>query len=261
MLNDSLDHSHAITYRDPSKQALKHMLAELSCEDIWHLHHPDEKTFTHRSHLGSAARIDRIYTSRQIRNSIISVDIQRCVHTDHDLISVHILLDLVQLGKGIWHQNCSLLSDKTFTDQIHTFWATWRDRKNTFPDLLQWWEEGKSKIRLLAQSHSKKKSCSMQKTLKNKKYQLRNVQRKADLTGNACHVRLASEIREHVRKLEEEIAIRSKTKLVPNIFFNLEKKRGEDKLIKAVRNPQGTVVSDPNLVHDEIRPFYQTLHC
>ena len=110
----------------------------------------------------------------------------------------------------------------------------------------------------------------MRKTIKNKKHQLRNIQRKADLTGNACHVRLASEIREHVRKLEEEIAagaiIRSKAahkeqnETCSTYFFNLEKKRGEDKLIKAVRNPQGTVVSEPNLVHEEIRSFYQNLY-
>ena len=270
VLNDALDRSTAITYRDPSKQALKHLLSELSCEDIWRLHHPDEQTFTHRSHLGTASCIDRIYTPRQLRNSVISTDIQSCVHTDHDIISVHLLLDPVQFGKGIWHLNCSLLSDKTFAGQIHTFWAAWRDQKHTFPDLLRWWEEGKLKIQLLAVSFSKQKSRSVRKTIKHKKHQLRNIQRKADLTGNACHVRLASEIREHVRKLEEDLAagaiIRSKAvhkeqnETFSKYFFTLEKKRGEDKTIKAVRNSHGTIISDPNFVHAEIRSFYKTLY-
>jgi len=81
---------------------------ELQCEDIWRLHHPDEKCFTHRSTLGNASRIDLLYTPRCFRNSIFFSDISPCPHTDHDLISADFDLDPVDLGKGTWHLNCSL---------------------------------------------------------------------------------------------------------------------------------------------------------
>lgn len=50
VLNDALNRSNAITYRERTKQALKHLLPELSCKDIWRLVHPDKQTFMHRSH-------------------------------------------------------------------------------------------------------------------------------------------------------------------------------------------------------------------
>lgn len=106
--------------------------------------------------------------------------------------------------------------------------------------------------------------------LKDRKKKLRNAQRKADLTGDACHVRLASELRNHVRRLEEKLAegakIRSKAihveqnETCSKYFFNLEKKHGEDRLIRAVKSSTGEIFSEPTDIRDEIRNFYETLY-
>ena len=71
VLND-LDRSHTVTYRDQSRNSLKQLLSELKLEDAWRLQNPDKCVFTQHSHLGSASRINRIYTPRVLRNCILN---------------------------------------------------------------------------------------------------------------------------------------------------------------------------------------------
>ena len=69
------------------------------------------------------------------------------------------------------------------------------------------------------------------------------------------HARLASDLRNNIKRLEEKLAegakIRSKAAFLEQnekcskYFFNLEKKHGQDKLIKAVRDPADRLVTDP----------------
>lgn len=247
VLDNSLDRSTPpAANSDASKTTLTHLIRELQCEDIWRLHHPDEKVFTHRSHFGTAVRIDRFYTSRVFRHAIISSDISPCPHTDHDLITASFVFEPVILGKSTWYFNCSLLSDNSFQQLIENFWINWRDAKTNFPDLATWWDRAKEQIKELSRNYSANKFRSQQKELKDRKKKLRNAQRKSDLTGEACHKRLTAELQNHVRRIEQQLAegakIRSKAAhLVHNetcskYFFNLEKKRGEDKLIRAVQS-------------------------
>ena len=100
VLNNELDRSHAVTYRDQSRNSLKHLLTELKLEDAWRLHNPDEQVFTHHSHLGSASRIDQIYTSRNLRNSVLNTEITPCTHSDHDIVSAFLNFGETPVGKA-----------------------------------------------------------------------------------------------------------------------------------------------------------------
>ena len=245
-------------------------MRELCCEDIWRLHHPDGRVFTHRTTLGTASRIDRLYTPRDFRHSILFSDITPCAHTDHDLISANFNFEPVDLGKGTWHLNCSLLLDETYKNHIRTLWSKWREQKPKFSHVTLWWDEGKEKIKSFSRTYSMKKHREITGELKDRKKKLRNAQRKADLTGDACHVRLASELRNHVRRLEEKLAEGAKTRskaihvkqneTCSKYFFNLEKKHGEDRLIRAVKSSTGEILSEPTDIRDEIRNFYETLY-
>ena len=121
MLNDDLDRSHAVTYRDQSRNSLKHLLTELNLEDAWRLHNPDEQMFTHHSHLGSASRIDRIYTPRNLRNSVLNTEITPCAHSDHDIVSAFLTFGETPRGKGVWHLNCDILHNNEFRRSVGLF--------------------------------------------------------------------------------------------------------------------------------------------
>jgi len=133
-----------------------------------------------------------------------------------------------------------------------------------------WWDKGKEQIKSFSRQYSAKKHRESLRELKDRRKKLRNAQRKADLTGDACHICVASELREHVRALEIKFAegakIRSKATHVEHnetcskYFFNLEKKHGEDKIIRAVKSLSGDLFSEPAMVRAEIRNFYQKLY-
>ena len=77
-----------------------------SASDSWRLHNPDEQVFTHHSHLGSASRIDRMYSPRTLRNCVLNTDIKPCTHSDHDTVSVFLTLGKPPVGgvSGIFAQ-------------------------------------------------------------------------------------------------------------------------------------------------------------
>lgn len=111
---------------------------------------------------------------------------------------------------------------------------------------------------------------SQQQELKDRKKKLRNAQRKSDLTGEACHKRLTAELQNHVRRIEQQLAeganIRSKTmhlfhnETCSKYCFNLEKKHGENKLIRAVQSSNSDLISEPAAIRAKIISFYQFLY-
>ena len=153
---------------------------------------------------------------------------------------------------------------------MSAFWPAWRERKKSFPSLTEWWDAGKQKIKILAESYSTRHKQEIKTELRKKDKQLRNAQTKADRTGDARHARLVSDLRNNIKSLETKIAegakIRSKAAFLEQnekcskYFFNLEKKHGHDKLIKAVRDPADRLVSDTDGILHETKNFYETLY-
>ena len=76
----------------------------------------------------------------------------------------------------------------------------------------QWWNEGKQKIKFLAESFSKRnKEITVE--IHKKEKQLRNAQTKGDRTGDARHARLASDLCNNIKRLEEKQAEGTKIRL------------------------------------------------
>ena len=74
------------------------------------------------------------------------------------------------------------MHNKGFSDAVSAFWPAWRGRKKSFPSLTEWWDAGKKKIKVLAESYSKQNKHEIKKDLRKKEKQLRNAQTKADRT-------------------------------------------------------------------------------
>ena len=149
-----------------SRNSLKHLLAELNLEDAWRLHNPYEQVFTHHSHLGSASRIDRIYISRILRNSVSNTEITQCTHSDHDIVSAFLTFEDTPRGKGTWHLNCKILHSNTFSDAVAAFWPAWRERKNHFLPSLSGGMWGNKKSKPLLRVFPYKISRRSRKTLR-----------------------------------------------------------------------------------------------
>ena len=81
---------------------------------------------------------------------------------------------------------------------------------------------------------------------------------------------MTAELQNHVRGIEHQLAegakIRSKAvhlsqnETCSKYFFNLEKKHGEDKLIRAVRSSNSALISEPAAIRAKIKSFYESLY-
>ena len=101
-----------------------------------------------------AARLDRIYTSRVLSNRIMNASICLNVFSDHHLVTIDVNLDTVPNTKSFWHLNVKLLQDTKFSESFGVFWERWRGSKERLENRRQWWEMGKTHIRIFCQRYA-----------------------------------------------------------------------------------------------------------
>ena len=91
----------------------------------------------------SSSRIDRIYVSQALAGQIKSF---KCTNvlgksTGHKMLTLE-LTEQIEMGKGYWKFNTSLLKDPTYTDMIKTKITKAREERdrNDWSDIRQWWD-------------------------------------------------------------------------------------------------------------------------
>ena len=75
--------------------------------------------------------------------------------TDHEGIHAQFRTKNNKNGPGIWKFPSELLENKRFMEDFKSFWQEFRNTKNEFQFLTQWWDYGKLYIKCLAQKHQK----------------------------------------------------------------------------------------------------------
>lgn len=167
-------------------------------EDIWRVQHPTEHEYTFTSTAGYRTRIDRVYTSRGIRQTATQTNIQPFCHSDHASVHVRICASGVDHGLGMWNQ--TLLQIKQYVDTIVTHIDEWKSKKELYPDHLQWWDECKAAIKRLSIKFAKNRRKRENRRLHSLHKRLANAARKL------VDPHLIEYLTSEVRKIEEERA-------------------------------------------------------
>ena len=61
---------------------------------------------------------------------------------------------------GFWKLNCSILEEEDYFKLISDFWFSWRQRRQHFSSLLDWWDAGRSRIKKLTLNYSRHRNSS-----------------------------------------------------------------------------------------------------
>lgn len=69
----------------------------------------------------SAARLDRLYISKNMKNRVVRTNIVPTPFTDHKLITVDCTLISKRSRSAYWHINVILLQDKKFCEIFNFF--------------------------------------------------------------------------------------------------------------------------------------------
>lgn len=140
--------------------------------DIWRLTHKDDRIYTwHNKDFTIRSRLDRWYIPQPLVNGALA-HIRACPFSDHSL--VELILHPPQprrRGRGKWKMNTTILTDKQFYREMKAFLLFWKDRKSSYANAGEWWEECKRRIKVLTIKHCVRKS-------RNKNKQTRDLQRK-----------------------------------------------------------------------------------
>ena len=169
-----------------------------------------------------------------------------------------VLLSLFAPGPGLWKLNSSILDESEFVLLISNLWSFWRGRIFSFPSLADWWDAGKTEIKRLSIDY-----CRNRARVKREERDLLSrlvsfLKEKLDAGASYCfssyHTALSN-----LGKLDLEAArgaqVRCRVRWTEEgevssaYFFRLIKKQNADRLVAALRCPDGTVVnSAPDLV-------------
>lgn len=98
----------------------------------------------------SAACLDRLYLSKNLRNRVVHTAIVPTPITDHKLVTVDCLLIFRRYKSVHWHFNVKLLQEKSFCENLET----WKNEKHRYDNVILWWEIGKAHIREFCQQYT-----------------------------------------------------------------------------------------------------------
>ena len=268
----SLDRSGS-TIDDTSREstlALTRLFSSCCVVDIWRCLHPATSAFTWSRWDGSlSSRIDLFGVPYPWISSVSACDILPCPFSDHCAILLCVNVpDAVPRGPGRWKLNISYLDDEDYVSLISDFLVRWRRCQNRFSSLAKWWEVCKERIKGLSINYGAAKlraNCQKRDLLVRLAEHLKV---KLDLGNMSClgpyHSTLAelakfdleaaqgAQVRSRIRWVEEG-------EISSSFFFRLEKKRGADRLISALKTSNGSIVSDTPALCDVITSFYSDL--
>ena len=259
----------AVTVRE-SFVSLGLLFQEFCVLDVWRHLHPDLRAYTWLKPNGSqSSRIDLIGFPSIWAHLVSFCTICPCPFSDHDAVFLAFSIpEPFPRGPGRWKLNVSILRDPVFFQAVSDFWASWRLRKPSFPSLQQWWDRGKEHLKGFAVRH-----CS---GIHNERPLSRSV-----LSALVSHLKgridngVVSLVSVYERALAqlasfdlteaEGTRVRSRVKWAEEgetssrFVLRLEKKRGVESWISAMRAPNGMVVTDAEGICESWASFYQDL--
>ena len=253
-----------------STPALARLFDSCCVVDIWRYLHPASSSFTWNRWDGQfASRIDLIGCPYSWVSSVSSCDIVPFSLSDHcALLFCFSIPDVIPPGPGLWKLNISILQDAEYVQLISDFWLTWRRSQNNFPSLSDWWELGKHKIKDLTITYCTKKANERRAERALLSRLAEHLKAQVDLGRLSCLGPYQSTLAE-LSRFDLEAArgaqIRSRIKWVEEgerssaYFFRLEKKRSADRRISALRETDGTIISDITGLCHSVSSFYSGL--
>ena len=202
-------------------------------------------------------------------SSVSSCDVLPCPFSDHCAVLFCVNVpDVIPPGPGLWKFNISVLEEEEYVSLISDFWASWRRRQSSFPSLAKWWEEGKSKIKGLTITYCSRRSQGSSQSrdllmrladhlkvkLDNGMLSVLGAYRSVlnQMSAFDSQAARGAQVRSRVRWVEEGETSSA-------YFFRLEKKRSADRWISALRETDGTFISNPNDLCRSFASFYSDL--
>ena len=255
--------------RDGSS-ALGHLFSECCVVDVWRHLHPGVSAFTWtRADASLSSRIDFVGCPVSWLHHVRSCEILPCPYSDHSAVLFECPIPSpLPRGPGRWKLNVSILKDSNYIKEVKRFWCYWRFRKASFPSLQIWWDRGKELLKALSIrfcSFSHRQRLSSRSLLEDLSAHLKTQIDAGRVSLMGIFHNVLNKIRSLDRLEAEGARVRSRVlwaeegEISSKFFFRLERKRGADDWISAMRRPDGSLATDISAICASWVDFYSAL--
>lgn len=248
-------------------------MKEAELLDMWRIKHPADKQYTWvkiSDNRVSAARLDRIYASKNLNNRIIDCVISPVGFSDHHLVFISVNMVQIPKKSSYWHFNAKLLRDASFSKHFEVFWNHWKGKKNDFENLKQWWEVGKTQIKLCCQQYTAYSTTTQRETIQALERDIESIEAEMIIRNDpACINNLQQKKKQLSVYLKERVKaalVRSRFTSVTEMdapsafFFNLERSVSQSKQMTCLRLPDGKITNDIIEMRRHAVDFYSSLY-
>jgi len=250
--------------RDTGRKELKSLMEENNMIDVWRERHEKKREFSRRQIVGNfmcQTRIDMILCTRNIEGFIDKLRYEGTSLSDHKAFYVQLNGNTEKRGPGVWVLNTDVLKDEQYVLAIKEMIEKEKENVMYVEDKRIWWEN----VKFLVKKQTIKYCTLKHKCKKNKEKKIRERLEK-QIDEKVQDVQKIKEIQEELKEFEENkykgAMLRSKVKYLvegekcTKFFFDLEKKKGRSEMIKELKNENGEIEENEEILK-ETRGFFQ----
>ncbi len=122
------------------------LLESMILTDAWRDLNPNSRRYTCHSR-DKSSRLDYWFISEHLLNNLANYKILPGLHSDHSIIKISLVYNILNRGKGFWKCNDTLLHDQEYVTNIKTIVNKCETEYSNLEDKGLAWEMTKLKIR------------------------------------------------------------------------------------------------------------------
>ena len=267
----AIDRNH-LEPHPASSARLRRLIETHELKDVWRGFHRNAKQYTWshaKDNILSLARLDRFYCFEQHFGIFKDCRIIPVGFSDHCLVYCSCYIQNVKVKSAYWHFNTSLLHDTGFKEALELMWVSHRQNKLKYSSLQQWWDIGKTQIKLFCQQYTCNVTRHITSSLQDLEMDVVKLQNLVDSTGNQEYSEALKSKKAALANLlglsAQGALVRSRFMNVSHMdapsqfFFGLERKNGQKKIIHSLRSESGSTVTGTPEIRRYATSFYKEL--
>ena len=254
------------TLKKRSLAKLMKILDKLDAHDIFRIRYPTLKRFTFfRKRPAIQRRLDYIFTANSIQEFVDSVKILPSFMSDHSPVFIKINMNSkVERGKYGWKFNNSLLLDKDFPEKMKQHLKSLNNDLKKFENPHLKWEFMKYEARKFSIAFSKQNHSEDTRLKLHHEKIISQYVSSENRPTDAEYAESKLFLEDFIDKKNKGAILRSKCILheqnekSSKYFFNLEKKMGENSIIKKLVKNDIEISNNKDILK-ELHEFYSSL--
>ena len=270
-LNPEWDCSGGNQSKKASVKHVEDLCLDFDLIDIWRIRNPGIKRFTWRQKKPLIQRrLDFWLLSDVCQEDIENSDIISSINSDHSAITLHFSsIGKQKNGPSFWKFNASLNDDTNFVALLSESVPEWLIEFNAVTDKRVLWDLIKYRIRQMSIKYGKERAREKRERVSKIENLLRTCEENCSKCPSNENFEQLEILKIEYDNIYEDLAkgaiIRSKATWYEKgeksnkYFLNLESHNKIKSSVRKIFNAEGTLITDPQKIRQEIESFYSDL--